>query len=249
MSDLGSATENDLDSAYINWKNWGVGFGQVDAANKAYFGKELDRVKPASTIATVLEIGFGSGQFMGFCRARGLQVIGLEMNELLVGEAKRQGFDARAADELYSLPDESFDLITAFDVVEHIGKADIPAFFKALRRCIKKDGRILLRFPNGDSWLGRVNQNGDPTHQTEMGYFMLDYFARETGLKIISFSAPQNAGFAAGGVKGLHSLIARPLAKLIAGMLHLIYLPASPVVLSSSNVVAVLGKDGPGQSG
>ena len=247
MSD--GATESSFDSAYINWKNWGAGFGQVELANKAYFSKEVDLVKPVSGLATVLEVGFGSGQFMGFCRDRGLQVTGLEMNELLVAEAKRQGFDARSADDLFSLPNQSFDLIAAFDVVEHIGKADIPAFFVALRRCLKNDGRILLRFPNGDSWLGRVNQNGDPTHKTEMGYFMLDYFARETGLKIISFDAPQNAGFAAGTIKGLHNLFARPLAKLIAGILHLIYLPASPVVLSSSNVVAVLGKDGAGKGG
>jgi SAM-dependent methyltransferase len=248
MSDTASATESHLHSAYIDWKNWGSGFGQVDSGNKAYFARELNAAQPATGLTTVLEIGFGSGQFMGFCRERGLHVTGLEMNALLVTEAKKQGFDARAADDLFSLPDSSFDLIAAFDVVEHIGKVDIPAFFLALRRCLKEDGRILLRFPNGDSWLGRVNQNGDPTHQTEMGYFMLDYFARETGLKIISFSAPKSAGFSAGPVKGLHALIARPLAKLIAGILHLIYLPASPVVLSSSNVVAVLAKDIAGTS-
>lgn len=247
MSDT-AATESHLNSAYINWKNWGSGFGQVDHANKAYFARELNAAKPASGLATVLEIGFGSGQFMGFCRDRGLQVTGLEINDLLVTEAIKQGFDARKSDDLFSLPDNSFDLIAAFDVVEHISKAEIPAFFFALRQCLKKDGRILLRFPNGDSWLGRVNQNGDPTHQTEMGYFMLDYFARETGLKILSFNAPKSAGFSAGAVKGLHALIARPLAKLIAGILHLIYLPASPVVLSSSNVVAVLAKDSAGTS-
>lgn len=248
MSDSASAADGHLDSAYINWKNWGSGFGRVANGNETYFARELNAAKPASGFATVLEIGFGSGQFMGFCRDRGLQVTGLEMNDLLVTEAKKHGFDARAADELFSLPDDSFDLIAAFDVVEHISKAEIPAFFCALRRCLRKDGRILLRFPNGDSWLGRVNQNGDPTHQTELGYFMLDYFARETGLKIISFNAPKSAGFSAGTLKGLHALIARPLAKLIAGVQHLIYLPASPVVLSSSNVVVVLAKDIAGAS-
>ena len=235
-----------LDSAYINWKNWGDGFGQVEPANKAYFSKELGAAKIQGTSASVLEIGFGSGQFLGFCRGQGLAVTGLEMNELLVAEAQEQGFDARGAEALKTLPASSFDLVAAFDVIEHISKADIPAFLSAIRKCLKDDGRLLLRFPNGDSWLGRVNQNGDPTHQTEMGYFMLDYFARETGWKIISFSAPQSPGFAAGAVKGLHSLLARPIAKLIAALLHAIYLPASPVVLSSSNVVAVLGKDNGG---
>lgn len=238
--------DRSLDSAYINWKSWGDGFGQVGSASRVYFTKELAAANIQAASASVLEIGFGSGRFLGFCRDRGFKIIGLEMNELLVAEAKKLGFDARGSDDLYALPANSFDLVAAFDVVEHISKADIPAFFSAIRKCLKDDGRLLLRFPNGDSWLGRVNQNGDPTHQTEMGYFMLDYFAREAGLKIYSFSAPQTPGFAAGMVRGLHSLFARPIAKFIGVLLGAIYFPASPVVLSSANVVAVLGKDNGG---
>jgi 2-polyprenyl-3-methyl-5-hydroxy-6-metoxy-1,4-benzoquinol methylase len=232
-----------LDSAYINWKNWGANFGVVDPANKAYFAKELHIASPNLSSGSVLEIGFGSGQFLGFCRNRGLSVTGLEMNTLLVAEAQKQGYDARDADELAKLPPKSFDLVAAFDVIEHINKADIPSFFSAIRNCLSDDGRMLLRFPNGDSWLGRINQNGDPTHVTEMGYYMLDYFSRETGFEIVYYNSPQGIGFAHGFASGLRSFFARPLAKAIALVLHAIYFPTSPVVLSSSNVIAVLSKD------
>ncbi len=229
-------------SAYIDWKDWAHGFGQVDRRNAAYFANEMRAAKLPFRPNSVLEIGFGSGQFLGFCAQQGFAVTGLEMNDLLVAAACEHGFDARGADALFGLPAASFDLVAAFDVMEHINKADIPGFLTSIRDCLSDNGRVLLRFPNGDSWLGQVNQNGDPTHQTAIGYFMLDYFARAAGLEIISFEAPAEAGFAAGAVKGLHRLIARPIARLIAGILHLIYLPGSPVVLSSSNVVAVLAK-------
>lgn len=242
MSSAVNTADLDTASAYIDWKDWTGDFASLSRANSAYFDRELATLTNLGPNAAILEIGFGSGEFLAFCQARGYNVTGLEMNQLLVDHAKTKGFDARPAEALFSFDAGSFDAVIAFDVIEHIPKADIPSFLAAVRNCLKSDGRALLRFPNGDSWLGRVNQNGDPTHVSEIGYYMLDYFAGQAALEIQTFRSPMSPGFAAGVVRGLHSLFARPVAKFIAGLQHLIYLPASPVVLSTANVVAVLVK-------
>lgn len=244
MKDNGSKPEGELDRRYVEWKGWGDRFGVSDPVENRYFQKETSDVWPSGRDARILEIGFGSGQFLRFARERGGHVVGVEINSLLMEEAKQAGFDTVAPDALGDLPAKTFDLIVAFDVLEHIEKRDIPPFLLSLKRLLKPSGRILLRFPNGDSWLGRINQNGDPTHVSEIGYLMLQYFCEETGLAIESFRAPYNRNSGAGGIKALHAIIATPFAKLIAGILHAIYFPGSPVVLSTSNIVAVVKIEG-----
>lgn len=243
---VSSADAGNVEADYIRWKDWQGEFGSLTSANSKYFENEIRGFYKGQRDYTVLEIGFGSGEFLRYCQDCALRVTGLEINQTLVMHGQAKGYDTRSADHLPMLPKASFDLIAAFDVLEHIDKENIAAFLRDVRSCLKPDGHILLRFPNGDSWLGRINQNGDPTHVSEIGYLMLDYFTKETGLTIVHYRSPKSAGFAAGFVRGVHAMIARPIAKIIAGFLHLIYFPSSPVVLSSPNVVAVLKIDAAG---
>ena len=178
---------------YSEWKGWSrADFGRVTPAQRRYFGWQLARARvPAG--ARVLELGFGNGAFLGFCRERGLAAVGVESNPNLVAWARAAGFTAAQAVE--ELPPEArYDLVALFDVLEHVPQADLVPFVSRLAARMAPGGAILVRVPNGDSPFGRVHQHGDLTHVTAFGESKLRQLAGRCGLVLASIGeAPWHA--------------------------------------------------------
>ena len=151
---------------YLKWKSWeGIKFGTLKRTESAYFTAEISRTKynfPQNS--KVLEIGFGNGAFLKYALEKQWDVLGIEINQSLVRIAKERGFSATHTDNLSSFEDNSFDLIVAFDVLEHVPQESIPNMILEVKRILKSDRFFIARFPNGDSPIGLINQNGDITH-------------------------------------------------------------------------------------
>jgi 2-polyprenyl-3-methyl-5-hydroxy-6-metoxy-1,4-benzoquinol methylase len=228
---------------YSSWKGWGDdNFGTLTLRDRATYRRELKGLLRTEAAAPpkVLEVGFGQGSFLAFCREQGWEVAGTEASEPLVAAGLKQGFVVKKAQDMRELPDAAFDLIAGFDVIEHVPQAEMLAFLGALRRKLKPGGTILLRFPNADSWLGNQNFNGDPTHVTAMGHFKLEYFCQRAGLHIEHFGPEARLGFDGGVAKGIHALVAGPIVGLFGWVVKALYFPRSRMVLTSANVVAHL---------
>lgn len=230
-------------SSYSSWKGWeSKKFGEITERDRAIYARELRAVRKTMSvdIQNVLEIGFGQGSFMAYCREQGWQATGTEASEPLVKAAVEAGFIVKLASDANNFPDVAFDLIAGFDVIEHIPQSEMLPFLTLLRQKLKPGGTILLRFPNADSWLGNQNFNGDPTHVTAMGHFKLEYFCRRAGLEIVSFRPEARLGFDGGLAKGVHALVAGPIIAFMGWITKAIYFPRSRMVLTSANVVACL---------
>jgi len=227
-------------AAYSAWKGWDdtAGFGVVAKGDKAYFDRELRNVR--NPVVDVLEIGFGSGGFLAHCRSKGWNVTGTELSPEQVAAGRAAGFKVHLAEALAELPERSFDLVAAFDVLEHIPESDAVAFLGLLASKTRLGGAILLRYPNADTWLGNVFQYGDPTHVSEIGHYKMQYLADVAGLEIVAYRAPTRRGFRTSAIHGLHAITAGVIAKGIALVQKALYFPGLRVVLSSSNVVCVL---------
>ncbi|MEW6706739.1 MAG: class I SAM-dependent methyltransferase [Pseudomonadota bacterium] len=169
---------------YSLWKNWNSeDFGRFSKRESRYFAWHLQRALGTATRLNVLEIGFGNGGFMGWLRHAGHRVAGVEHNEHLLAAAKSRGFTV--AGSLDKLPAETyFDLIAAFDVIEHIPVQEIQPWLGRLRSLCKPAGRLLLRCPNGDSPFGLPHQNGDVTHVTSIGVSKLRQLAMASGWSV-----------------------------------------------------------------
>ncbi|MCU1581558.1 MAG: hypothetical protein JWO01_946 [Microbacteriaceae bacterium] len=231
-------------AAYSRWKGWvaETPFGHLSAGEADYFKRELRDVTGGAAVQDVLEIGFGNGAFLSYCRSREWTVTGTELGTDLVAAAREAGFDVHPADELDQVPDGSFDLVAVFDVLEHIPQDDIIEFLESLAAKLRPNGSMLLRFPNADSWLGNPLQFGDPTHVTAIGYLKMSYFALCAGLRLDVFRAATRPSFASSFVHGLYSLTAGTYIDVTARLKQLIYFPGLPVVLSTSNVICVARK-------
>jgi 2-polyprenyl-3-methyl-5-hydroxy-6-metoxy-1,4-benzoquinol methylase len=211
----------------------------LDQAN--YFSAEVLPLMPSpSTSTKVLDIGFGNGSFLGWAKSQGYSCTGLEVNERLVRRALDDGFPAVSdLSQIQVSKNDGFQVVTAFDVLEHIRREDLINFLTGVRSICSSDAVVILRFPNGDNPFSLCMQNGDVTHQTWIGRGMLRQVAQLAGFDVASLRGPAivTKGFS---LKRRLSValgipIRRAFGKLISGL----FMGGAEVSLSP-NLLAVL---------
>lgn len=105
-------------------------------------------------VGKLLDIGCGVGDFLHVAENKGWQCTGVEPSEE-AREIARQRIkgDLLYSEDLEQLPDQSFDLITMWHVLEHVD--DLKWQVAQLQRLIKPNGRIVIAVPNYRSYDGR----------------------------------------------------------------------------------------------
>jgi len=95
--------------------------------------------------AEILDAGCGSGRNLEWL-ARFGAVTGLELSEDSLEYARRRAIGSVVAGSVEDIPlaDESFDLVTSFDVIEHVD--DLRAL-RELHRLLRPGGRLLVSVP------------------------------------------------------------------------------------------------------
>lgn len=178
----------DYGQDYLDWKNWlPEDFGRYTDEDRKYFAAlfKLPPLRRLQREARVLEIGFGSGKFLGYAQSRDFNLCATEVNSRLTDIAAKKGFEVVTTDNLHSFADNSFDLVVAFDVIEHIPQDKLLDFFNDIHRVLNDKGSFVARFPNGDSPFGLAYQNGDITHVTTLGSLKARYLSHHSGFKDI----------------------------------------------------------------
>jgi len=96
---------------------------------------------------SVLDLGAGIGAFLDTMRGKGWDVTGLEPDEGARHQAsKYYNLELKPASELSQLPDQSFDAITLWHVLEHVH--DLHPYLDQLKRLLKPNGKIFIAVPN-----------------------------------------------------------------------------------------------------
>jgi len=97
--------------------------------------------------ARLLEIGASHGGFLRLAQLAGFDATGLELSPSVVRFARDTfGVDMRLGPlEAADIPDRSFDVVAAFDVLEHF--ADPEAALREIRRVVRPGGTVLLQTP------------------------------------------------------------------------------------------------------
>lgn len=226
------------DSQYAYWKGWEeADFGRYDPDIVRYYDAEVF-ARRAPTGLRFLEIGFGNGAMLAYARDRGCQVCGVELNPELVQRAKTAGFDV--FDNISKIDDgQKFDVIVAFDVLEHLEQGEIAGFLRSVSNFIAADGLFILRFPNADSPLSGAYQHGDISHITQIGGEKLRYYCRLADLNIDYLGRPATPR-ASGIREKIKQLVGNFLRRSIEHIFERLYLP-HPIPFDM-NYVAVLSR-------
>jgi SAM-dependent methyltransferase len=184
----------------------------------------------------VLDVGCGAGDFMMIAKASGYDVQGIDISEASAEICRERKLDVCTGDFRTREFDGEFDLITMWDVVEHL--RDPAAFFERAGSLLSKRGYVFAKIPA----FGRLSVSlsnywpraggillGAPSH--------VQYFSREslsTLLRRLGFGTEWISGAGArsrpatGSLRRSLILGARDLIKTASGDANL-YLVARPL--------------------
>lgn len=99
----------------------------------------------------LLDIGCGVADFINQVEAKGWEAIGIEPSSEAIAIAKqRVKANIYQPNDLEQLPDESFDVITMWHVLEHVD--NIKWEIAQLQRLLRKGGRLVIALPNFKSY-------------------------------------------------------------------------------------------------
>jgi 2-polyprenyl-3-methyl-5-hydroxy-6-metoxy-1,4-benzoquinol methylase len=232
---------------YLDWKEWPAEtFGSFSTEAAEYYAAEIG-IADGSGLR-VLEIGFGNGSLLAWLKARGADVFGVEANPRLVEEATKLLGAERAFNDLAAAPLQrlqgTFTHVLAIDVFEHVPQETLGSLLAQLAAMLSSGGRIIARFPNGDSPFGRIHQHGDPTHVTTLGRAKVGYFARRAGLEVVCLRAPKLSG-ARGIWRGLRRHLLLATRGVIERVIGLLYFSGQRVPLDPNYVVVLARRGSP----
>ena len=113
--------------------------------------KKLQLVSKYAKSQTLMDIGCGTGDFLGFVNQNGWNVKGLEPSPDAREKAiKNHKVEVESTDELSKQVSESFDAITMWHVLEHV--YNLNDDFAQFKRILKKDGHLFIAVPNCSSY-------------------------------------------------------------------------------------------------
>jgi 2-polyprenyl-3-methyl-5-hydroxy-6-metoxy-1,4-benzoquinol methylase len=102
----------------------------------------------------LLDVGFGSGEFLYAAHAIGWEVTGIDTDSKVVSNALKRGMNVFQGDlEILAGESNAFDVITLSHVIEHVHKPIL--VLEACYRLLKPGGKLWLETPNINS-LGRM---------------------------------------------------------------------------------------------
>ena len=124
--------------------------------HKHEFDLALPCIEPGHT---VLEVGSGKGNFARFLQKSGRphRYTGLDFGKEAQRMAASNGIDIRvqSIQDFASSNPESFDVVCAFQVLEHV--VEIRSFLDAMALALKPGGLMLIAVPSEDSYISRSN--------------------------------------------------------------------------------------------
>lgn len=117
--------------------------------------RDLERIIGPADGRALLDVGAYIGVFVEVANADGWRAQGVEPSQWASAEARRRGLDVYTGTLASThLPDESFDVVTLWDVIEHF--ADPAAELEQARRLLRPGGWLVIHTMDIDTPVARL---------------------------------------------------------------------------------------------
>jgi SAM-dependent methyltransferase len=136
----------------------------------------------------LLDIGMGTGNMLQAARAAGYQVCGLDFDHIAIQVAREYfGLDDVHVADLATFhqqhPERRFDVVTFFEVLEHV---DFPkAFISNVAQILEPGGYISLSVPYRRSWDKFKTADVPPRHLSRWSRTSMRNFLESNGFEIV----------------------------------------------------------------
>ena len=160
-------------------------------SQKHYFNKLIRNHFPKDRNASILDMGCGHGSLIHFARKFGYENIrGVDISPQQVGVASRLFIEAiEQGDVMETLakePDESFDCLVAFDLIEHFNRDELIYLMDSVHRVLKDRGFWIIHTPNAESPFGMRMRYGDITHELAFTRTSISQFLLSAGFSRVN---------------------------------------------------------------
>ena len=200
---------------------------------------------PSDKDSRILDLGCGNGTLLYFAREAGYKFVnGVDTSGEQIEQARLLGFsDVRQTDIftfLASVDAESHEVITAFDIIEHLNRAELLRLADEVYRTLAPGGRWLIHAPNAEGFMGSRIRYADLTHEQAFTRESVAQLARAAGFSAVECyeDAP-----VAHGLKSVARLLVWKCAR---GILRLFFMAETGdtgrSAIFSQNLLAVVRK-------
>lgn len=135
---------------------------------------------------TILEIGSGLGYLTFAIRKAGYNIVGVDISEQAIGNARARFGNIYACKDLFVLSAEParYDIVILTEVIEHV--SDPIGFLNAAALLLKPGGRILMTTPNKSIATSEAcwQTENPPVHLWWFSESAVRQLARRTGLSV-----------------------------------------------------------------
>jgi len=178
--------EKRLKSIYSDYyKSWGSprSLEKVSKMKAETFRSYLDIISPPAGHGRLLDIGCATGDLLEAARGSGFDVYGAEVSEEGFFQSRQKiGGDRVLHGSLKpgDFNDNFFDIITVFDVLEHI--ASPIEFLGVVSDILKPSGRLMIVTPDTSSWTRKIMGRRWPHYKEEHIF----YYNRDNITRLLS---------------------------------------------------------------
>jgi len=151
-------------------------YEKMAQAFDAFYGSILPQDKKTS----FLDIGCGAGHFLYYLAKKGYgDFLGIDVSAQQIDYCKKNiSGNVQCADAFKFLNEkvDSYDVITAHDVLEHIPKHKSVQFVQLIYSALKSKGTSIMRMPNMSNPFSLISRYNDFTHEigfTEKSLYQL----------------------------------------------------------------------------
>ncbi len=129
---------------------------QVKAREKTFLRAWQSIIGNKRPPGRLLDVGTASGAFLKVAKDHDWQIAGCEPNRWLTDWCQKQYDITVFPGTIFdmNLPDNHFDIVSLWDVLEHT--TDPQAVLKECRRVLKKDGLLIVNYPDIGSLVARM---------------------------------------------------------------------------------------------
>ncbi len=110
----------------------------------------LKKIRKQNKSGKVLEIGLGDGYLTRQLFLLGYDVTGLDISDVNIKRLRKEMKNATLIiGNINNMPfrDESFDVIIATELIEHLNNKDLAKGLKEMKRCLRKGGMFIVTVP------------------------------------------------------------------------------------------------------
>jgi 2-polyprenyl-3-methyl-5-hydroxy-6-metoxy-1,4-benzoquinol methylase len=162
----------DFETAYLNYFE----SSRADKKNHNSLLQWIQKYKPG-TDYQLLDIGCGSGKFVNYLNTQGYKSFGIEPSVPVYNHflANNSVFECTSViDYINKVPGNVFDIITAFDVLEHV--KDPVEFLTGIASLLHKDSLLFISTPD----VGSFHRKLTGKHWHYFNKYHFSFFSKNT---------------------------------------------------------------------